>query len=90
MHNTYVFVGLHTIIGDREYADFGAQADFTQEQFSEISKKAAFIPEADFNALEIPAEDLKKYGSVHFYGAKPQSFLDAVEAARDVYRALQG
>lgn len=51
---------------------------FSDDQFREISRTAAFIPEADFNALEIPAREVVKYGSVHHNGAKPQSFLDAV------------
>jgi len=85
--NVCRFVGRHTVIGDREFSEFGQKIELTPERFAEISKSAAFIPEADFAALELPADDLVKYGSVHYYGAKPQSFMDGVERAREIYRA---
>jgi hypothetical protein len=89
MDNAYRFVGRHSIVGDRDFNHFGQQADFSEDEFLEISEKSAFIPRAEFDALEIPADDIARFGSTHYSGAKPQAFLDAVESARDKYRAMR-
>lgn len=89
MGNVYRFVGRHSVIGDREFTQIGQQAEFSEEEFLEVSQKAAFIPEGDFEALEISPADLARYGSAHYYGAIPQGFADAVEKAREIYRATR-
>jgi hypothetical protein len=89
MENLYRFVGRHAVIGDREFTQFGAKAEFTEEDFLDIAKKCAFISEADFDALEISPADLARYGSAHYYGTIPQAFADKVEKAREIYRTMR-
>lgn len=89
MGNVYRFVGRHSVIGDHEFTQIGQQASFSEAEFLEVSQNAAFITDEQFAALEIPPADLAKYGSAHYYGAIPQEFADAVEKARDAWRAMR-
>ncbi len=63
---TYRFVGRHSVIGDREFSHVGAQAEFTEEEFLDVSQKVAFIPEEEFDALGFSPADLARYGSAHY------------------------
>lgn len=85
--NTYVFVGVKSLIGDREFSEFGQRAQFTEAQYEQAVKGgAAFIEEVSFKKIGFTVEEIAAYGSIAKRSLAPKGFLEKVEIAVQVFR----
>jgi len=61
--NPYRFVGTACVVGAIEFDQFGQRAQFSDAQFREVVLGGgSFIPEADFQALEVTQEEIDTFG----------------------------
>lgn len=77
-------------VGEREFNAFGQAAEFPEELAEHHQRGgAAFIPEEEFQSLELDQMEVLRYTSPNFFGMIPDSFMEKVAEAQETYRRIR-
>ena len=78
-------------IGDREFDAVGQRATLSEEGFREaVLGHAPFISEEDFTKIGFTQEELATYGPSGSRVDPPQSFIDKLAMAQEIFRDTYG